>query len=61
MTIAQGRVWAGVDAQRLGLVDQLGSFDDAVKAAAQRAKLTDYDVGVHRARADLGASSWRCS
>ena len=40
--IAQGRVWAGVDAQRIGLVDQLGSFDDAVKAAARRAKLTDY-------------------
>jgi protease-4 len=41
-TIAQGRVWAGTDAQRLGLVDQLGSFNDAVKAAARRAKLTDY-------------------
>jgi protease-4 len=42
--IAQGRVWSGVDAKRLGLVDQLGSFDDAVKAAAKRAKLTDYDL-----------------
>ena len=41
-SIAQGRVWAGVDAKRLGLVDQLGSFNDAVKAAARRAKLTDY-------------------
>jgi len=40
--IAQGRVWAGADAHRLGLVDQLGSFNDAVKAAARRAKLTDY-------------------
>jgi protease-4 len=40
--IAQGRVWAGTDAKRLGLVDELGSFDDAVKAAARRAKLTDY-------------------
>jgi protease-4 len=40
--IAQGRVWAGTDAQRLGLVDHLGSFDDAVRAAAQRAKLTSY-------------------
>jgi protease-4 len=39
--IAQGRVWAGVDARRLGLVDQLGSFDDAVKAAAKRAKLAE--------------------
>ena len=37
--IAQGRVWVGTDALRIGLVDRLGSFDDAVKAAAARAKL----------------------
>jgi protease-4 len=43
-TIAQGRVWAGVDARRLGLVDRLGSFDDAVKAAAQLAKIKDYEL-----------------
>ena len=40
--IAQGHVWAGGDARRLGLVDELGSFDDAVKAAARHAKLTEY-------------------
>jgi protease-4 len=40
--VAQGRVWAGTDAHRLGLVDQLGSFNDAARAAARRAKLTDY-------------------
>jgi protease IV len=42
--IAQGRVWAGIDAKRLGLVDQLGFFDDAVHAVARRAKLTDYEI-----------------
>jgi protease-4 len=42
--IARGRVWAGGDAQKIGLVDQLGSFDDAVKAAARRANLKDYAV-----------------
>jgi len=42
--IAQGRVWAGSDAHRLGLVDQLGSFNDAVKAAARRAKLSSYSA-----------------
>ena len=42
--IAQGRVWAGADAKRLGLVDQLGSFDDAVRSAARRARLTDYEL-----------------
>jgi protease IV len=41
-TIAQGHVWAGSDARRLGLVDQLGSFNDALKAAARRAKVTEY-------------------
>jgi protease-4 len=42
--IGQGRVWAGEEAKKLGLVDELGSFDDAVKAAARRAKLESYDV-----------------
>lgn len=42
--IAQGRVWAGVDAKRNGLVDQLGSFNEAVAAAARRAKLTSYST-----------------
>jgi len=40
--VAQGRVWSGNDAHRIGLVDQLGSFNDAAKAAARRAKVTDY-------------------
>jgi len=44
-SIAQGRVWAGGDAQERGLVDKLGSFQDAIDAAAARAKLDkDYRV-----------------
>ncbi len=35
--IAQGRVWSGWDAKRLGLVDQLGTLDQAVAAAAKLA------------------------
>lgn len=43
--IAQGRVWAGVDAQRIGLVDHLGGLKDATDAAAKLADLgTDYAV-----------------
>ena len=42
--IAQGRVWTGADALKIGLVDHLGSFEDAVKAAAKRAKLDKYDL-----------------
>ncbi|MBW4443258.1 MAG: signal peptide peptidase SppA [Plectolyngbya sp. WJT66-NPBG17] len=39
--IAQGRVWSGVQAKSLGLVDQLGGLEDAIRAAAERAKLGD--------------------
>jgi protease-4 len=43
--IAQGRVWAGVDAQRIGLVDHLGGLKDATDSAAKLAELgPDYDV-----------------
>ena len=43
--VAQGRVWAGTDAKRIGLVDQLGGYDDAIELAARLAKLgDDYDV-----------------
>jgi protease-4 len=43
--VAQGRVWAGVDAAQHGLVDKLGSYRDALNAAAERAKLgKDYKV-----------------
>jgi protease-4 len=43
--IAQGRVWAGLDAQRIGLVDHLGGLKDATDAAAKLAELgSDYDV-----------------
>ena len=43
--IAQGRVWAGVDAERIGLVDHLGGLKDATDAAAKLAELgADYDV-----------------
>jgi protease-4 len=40
-SIGQGRVWAGTDALRIGLVDTLGTLDDAIEIAARRAKLGD--------------------
>ncbi|WP_445767542.1 signal peptide peptidase SppA [Rheinheimera sp.] len=42
--VAQGRVWTGAKALELGLVDKLGSIDDAVKAAADKAGLSQYDI-----------------
>jgi protease-4 len=37
--IAQGRVWAGSDAQRIGLVDHLGGLHDAIAAAGKLAEI----------------------
>ncbi|EFP97393.1 signal peptide peptidase SppA [Vibrio caribbeanicus] len=42
--IAEGRVWTGEDALKLGLVDKIGDFDDAVALAAQLAKLEKYNL-----------------
>ena len=41
---AQGRVWTGLDAKELGLVDEFGSQDDAIAAAAELANLKEWQV-----------------
>ena len=43
-TIAQGRVWSGEDALRIGLVDRLGDLQDAIACAARMGKLPDYGL-----------------
>ncbi|HEU4495442.1 MAG TPA: signal peptide peptidase SppA [Flavobacterium sp.] len=40
--IAQGRVWTGADALKIGLVDKIGSMDDAIAAAAKLAKIKKF-------------------
>ncbi|OCG14953.1 signal peptide peptidase SppA [Gilliamella sp. App6-5] len=42
--IGQGQVWLGSEASKIGLVDKLGDFDDAVETAATLANLTDYEI-----------------
>lgn len=42
--IAQGRVWSGIDAKKIGLVDELGGIDKALEIAVSKAKLTEYRV-----------------
>ncbi len=42
--IAQGRVWTGTDALKIGLVDKIGGLDDAIKEAAILAKTKDYST-----------------
>lgn len=40
--IAKGRVWSGEDAQRFGLVDELGGFDQAIRLAKIEAKIPEH-------------------
>jgi protease-4 len=64
-SLAQGRVWSGVDAKRLGLVDELGTLEDAIEAAANMVELSSYGIkkfpkyksGFERFMEDLGGAS----
>ena len=47
--IAQGRVWLATDALPIKLVDKIGSLDDAVKKAAELAKLDEYHTAAYPA------------
>ena len=51
--IGQGRVWLATDAIKIKLVDKLGSLDDAVKKAAELAKLDEYHTAKYP-----GETSW---
>ncbi len=43
-SIAQGRVWAASDALNLGLIDKIGSLEDAIKIAAEKANISSYMI-----------------
>ena len=45
-SLAQGRVWSGIEAKQNGLVDVIGGVDDAIKIAAKAAKLNEGDYRV---------------
>ncbi len=42
--IGQGRVWSGIDALEVGLIDQIGGLEDAIVSAAELSDLEDYRV-----------------
>ena len=42
--IAQGRVWTGVMAKEIGLVDEIGGLEAAIASAAKEAELTDFKI-----------------
>ena len=52
-SIGQGRVWLASDALKIKLIDKLGSLDDAVKKAAELAKLEEYHTASYP-----GKTSW---
>ncbi|VAW12021.1 Signal peptide peptidase SppA (protease 4) [hydrothermal vent metagenome] len=64
-SMAQGRVWSGVDAKRIGLIDELGGLNDAIAEAAKMAELTEYGIkkypkyktGLEKLMENLGGAS----
>jgi protease-4 len=51
-SIGGGHVWIGTDAVRIGLADRLGNFQDAIAAAAKKAKVKDYRVAEYPEKVD---------
>lgn len=51
--IAEGRVWTGEDALKIGLVDKIGGIDEAIQIAVDKAKLTAYNVKEYPVKEDF--------
>lgn len=54
--VGQGQVWSGIDAQNFGLVDELGSLEDAIVSAAGLAGLGEGEYGTKLIEIELSAS-----
>lgn len=52
LPIAGGRIWSGVRALELGLVDKIGDLEDALISAANMADIEDYSVKTYKKEAD---------
>ena len=50
--IGEGRVWLGKDAVEIGLVDELGNINDAVKKAVELAQLGEYELVAYPEKKD---------
>ena len=63
LSIASGRVYSGYEALENGLIDEFGTLEDAIKAAAELAEVDDYNVSyyprqktiIEQIMSDLGA------
>lgn len=52
-SIGQGRVWSGLNALEIGLVDEIGGLDAAVKKAVELAKIEDYRIYEYPEKVDF--------
>ena len=52
-SIAEGRVWTGEDAIKIGLVDKIGGLNDAIKLASAKAKLKSFNVNEYPEKEDF--------
>ncbi len=43
-SIGQGRIWNGIDAKKIGLIDEIGGIEDAILEAAKMSGITDYNI-----------------
>ena len=50
--IAEGRIYSGIDALALGLVDEIGGIDEAIAFVAQKADISDYKLSYYPAPKD---------
>jgi protease-4 len=57
-SIGQGRVWSGADALKLGLIDQFGGLQDAIRLAAELAAITEYNIWSLPAQKDPFQQIW---
>ena len=51
--IAEGRVWTGEDALKIGLVDKIGGLKEAIQIAVAKAKLTSYNITEYPEKEDF--------
>ncbi len=52
-SIAQGRVWSGVDAKRIGLIDDFGGLNYAIEQAAEMAGIEEYRIAEYPEQKDI--------
>lgn len=60
--IAQGRVWSGLAAKEIGLVDEIGGLNSAIAYAVKEAKLgEDWEVQEYPRTSSFGERFWACN